>query len=130
MAIVFKKKQNGRGSISKCDLMVSVSPYRKGDDTDCLAIRISADLLQRAGWQVGDRCVPGFDAGTWTLTRTTDDREGYRVSKSERSKTRTASVKLSLSKDEQVQLGMRRGDRHECDAKEACGQRIVAVVRS
>lgn len=129
MAIVFKKKQNGRGGLSRCDVMVSVSPYRKGSDIDCLAIRLSAEVLRRAGWQVGDRCIVGYDAGTWTLTRTTDEREGFRLSQSERSKSRTANVKLSLSKDEQVQLGMRRGDRNECDAKEACGQRIVAVAK-
>lgn len=130
MGIVFRKKNNGRGgSSSSSDLRVAVSPYRKGSDTDCLAIRLSADLLRRAGWQIGDRCIVEYDAGRWTLTRTTDDREGYRLSQSESSKSRTANVKLSLSKDEQVQLGMRRGDRHECDATEACGKQIVAVVR-
>lgn len=129
MAIVFKKKQNGRGGFSRCEVMASVSPYRSGSEIDCLAIRLSAEVLRRAGWQVGDRCIVGYDAGTWTLTRTTNEREGFKLSQSESSKARTANVKLSLSKDEQVQLGMRRGDRHECDAVEACGQRIVASIR-
>lgn len=130
MALIFKKKQNGRGGESKSDVMVSVSPYRTKSDIDCLAIRLSAHVLKLAGWQVGDRCIVEYDKGLWTLNRTTSERDGYRLSQSERSKSRTANVKLSLSKDEQVQLGMRRGDRHYCDAITANGERIVAQVRA
>lgn len=129
MALIFKKKQRGSDGGSKCDLLVSVSPYRRGTSTDCLALRLSAELLARSGWKVGDRCIPAYDAGTWTLIRTTDAKDGYRLSQSQKSQGRTANIKMSLTKDEQIELGMRRGDRRECDVTEASQEKIVAVLR-
>jgi hypothetical protein len=129
MALVFKKKHTGcGGSVSKWEFSVLVSPYRRTSDIDSLLIRLSAELLDRAGWQVGDRCIVQYDRGVWTLTRTTNPREGYKLSRSEKTKSRIANVKLSLSKDEQVELGMKRGDRFEANAIEANGQRIVAAA--
>jgi hypothetical protein len=129
MRVIFKKRKSG-SSGNPCDVAITVSPYRKGSDIDCLAIRLSARTLKMAGWQVGDRCIPEYEDGVWTLSRTTSRQEGYCLSQSIKSKTSTANVKLSLEKGQQIAIGMRRGDRKECDVTEASGEKIVAVVRS
>jgi hypothetical protein len=129
MALLLKKKRAGSGNVCPFEFSVLVSPYRKGADRDSILIRLSGELLARAGWKIGDRCLIGYDRGVWTLSRTTDDTEGYKVSRGEKTKTRSGNVKVSLSRDEQVELGMKRGDRFEANATEANGDRIVVASR-
>jgi hypothetical protein len=128
MAVLLKKKRLGTGTSCKHEFSVLVSAYRRNADRDSLLIRLSINLLARAGWKAGDRCVIGYERGVWTLSRTTDPTEGYKVSRGQRTKTRHGNVKVSLSRDEQVELGMKRGDRFEGDATEANGDRIVVVA--
>ena len=130
MNIVFTKQSVGhRGGESLCDLLVTVNKKQKQTGKDSLVVRLSADLLERSGWKVGNRCLLRYDGSSWTLDRTNDEKNGFKVSRSMKTNTKTGTIKLTLNKDKQVQLGMLPGDRHECDAAEASGQRIVAVVK-
>jgi hypothetical protein len=128
MLLVFKKRRTGGvGQQPDCDIAIGISPYRKDGASDCMAIRIAWHVLKAAGWQIGDRCIPQYDGERWTLVRTTNVQDGYAISRSTTSKSKAGNVKLSLCRDHQVQLGMRRGDRQRCSVVEANGEQIVAV---
>jgi hypothetical protein len=130
MALLLKKRHPGTAGEGEArEFSVLVSQHRKDVDRDALLIRLSRGLLARAGWKIGDRCLIGYDRGVWTLSRTTNDKEGYKVSCGENAKTRHGNIKAVLTRDDQVELGMKRGDRFQADAIEANGDRIVVRDR-
>jgi hypothetical protein len=132
MSIVFTKR-HGFSSVDRSNptpLGVLASLVRHSARSELrrpkLSIRMSAALMKQAGWIIGDRCIVTVDGRHWKLERTSDQKSGYRITKSGRSKQEPGYVKFAVTPDQVEEVGLAFGKYVELAVSRAAPDVIAA----
>jgi hypothetical protein len=82
---VIKKRAAGRGVTSAAEFQASLTvctDKKDGRERHQIGLRLSRFLMKRVGWQPGDFVkICCYSDGRWQLDRTSDQSEGFRLSR-------------------------------------------------
>jgi hypothetical protein len=116
MAVIelFRKSRGGRASGPKSDLRV-YSTTESGGNRYSIGIRVSAEVMKRMRWLVGDYVRASFDDATmeWSLRRVADE-SGNRLSSQGRKAGGDGTVRFAVDADGLKRFGLAPHAGYDC----------------
>lgn len=96
-----KKRASGRGNTSTSEFQASLTVCREKGDGRArhqIGLRLSRFLMRKVGWQPGDFVVVTLHAdGRYQLDRTSDQSEGFRLSRNGKSQSDWTSCSVKFA---------------------------------
>jgi hypothetical protein len=127
-----RKRAAGRGITSTAEFQASLTVCRdkhQGRERYQVGLRLSRFLMRKVGWQPGDFVlITCYADGRWQLDRTSDQAEGFRLSRNGKSSEwSSCSVKFAPSPEQRDAMFATQLKSRACVVVEATPTTVVAM---